>query len=77
MSRAFSAQRIFFANLDLGLRALRFTPGCHITGFQPGECPNFIGRLEAAPPERRYPCRYLFSVVAARGTERGLQSAGV
>jgi len=34
MSRAFSAERIFFVNLGLGLRALRFTSGCHITGFQ-------------------------------------------
>jgi hypothetical protein len=28
----------FFANLDLGLRALRFAPGCYIAGFQPGNC---------------------------------------
>ena len=42
-SRPFRAEKILFANIDLGLRALRFTPGCHITGFQPGnvQTPEF------------------------------------
>src|SRR5262245_58322677 len=44
-SRPFRAERILFANMDLGLRALRFTPGCHITGFQPSVVWTFSSHL--------------------------------
>ena len=30
-------RRELFGNVYLGLRASRFTPGCHISGFQPAD----------------------------------------
>ena len=33
--------------LYLGLRAGLFTPGCHMTGFQPAKGPNSTGRQDA------------------------------
>ena len=49
----FKAERISFVNIDLGLRALRFTPGCRITGFQrfqPGKCPAAPAARLFVPP---------------------------
>ena len=35
--RALSGRENLFGDVDLGLRALRFTPGYHMTGFQPSK----------------------------------------
>src|SRR5262245_12360906 len=54
---ALSARRGFFANIDLGLRALRCAPGCHIPGFQPGNPrhSSFHDRLGLSKQESTQP----------------------
>src|SRR5262245_2880715 len=84
-SRPFRAEKILFANIDLGLRALRFTPGCHITGLQPGKCPNCRhGRParenRATDTRARRPCHYPPAFrrpePAKAGTPTGSQQVG-
>jgi len=54
-----------FGSVHLGLRAARFTPGCHRAGFQPSAC-RLIG-IACVRKARAKPCARCASNASCRG----------